>query len=331
MRGIFFADGNQRPGRVRSRQRNQRCKPSSSLCAEAGKTSTSKEDTIMSKIRSSAGAMAVISLSVLTLFGCGADPSLPGDAELESVAHPIFNGTTQSSPHLTGAVKMSAPAGTCTGQIVSNQFVLTAIHCLGIADSDGNRMIMGPEHPELMTVSNGPDAAGNSLNLTSDFILLNPSTDEALVRVRAPGFAVSRLPGTLYDTSTPPFSSRGELFLKISKTPSVNLLNQQIFRWGYGLVNQSGGVGTLRSGNSTVTEPFVGWYRSPAGTGAVCGGDSGGPDFGFLSRPEQPTGWYLIGVHINGDQPCIGNGVSSTDGAAELRTWIIQGADAFKR
>ena len=256
------------------------------------------------------------------VLGLSSGCEVPGDVSTESRQQPIYQGTVDTNPHRTGTVKIS---GICTGALVNKNWALTAKHCIGPVDTNGDRLIHGWEGAGNVTIGNGPNSAGNAITLTADLIVLHSVQDTALVRVPNPGFDTSWLPGDLYDFNTPPFSWRGVRFMKISQTPTINLaVGQQVFRRGYA-AEGSDPFGTLRHGWTTVSSPQPGWYVTPGGPGSTCPGDSGGPDYAWLNHPQQPSGWYHIGIHING--AC--NLGSSMDGTAELRQWIIQAADAY--
>jgi hypothetical protein len=273
----------------------------------------------------------LITLPALYLGQAGCETARPTEPDMPPVVLPIYKGTAVENSHLTGSVVIGDIrfGGFCSGSLASSTWALTAKHCIVPQDSDGNRLITVPEGADNVIVGNGPDASGNPVALSAVLVVLHPQQDIALVKLAQPGFDASRLPGDLYDLNTPPFGGRGVRFMKISQTPTKNLQGQEIYRTGYAVDGQGGMFGTLRSGWTTADEVFEGWYRTPKGEGAVCGGDSGGPDYAWLNHPQQPSGWYLVGVHINGDQNCTGNVDSSMDGAAELRSWIIQAADAF--
>ena len=231
-------------------------------------------------------------ISFVAVAGCGSATDSGGPSEREgAVRDEIIKGSPSNNASSLGVVQITSPMGSCTGELLQNDLVLTAQHCV---TTDGT--------------TNGPvDTNGADFNVIMD----GQSLKAGEVMTPAIDVALLILPRF--------FQTNGQTWgwhARIYSGTNASLKGAPVDCEGYGRNTYSGGSGTLRSAALTIgwTSPsLLRTYPNSAGQ-IAWKGDSGGTCF---------YGPYITGVaslcHT------LRTIVESCDyiGPENLRPWVL--------
>lgn len=262
-------------------------------------------------------SVALASLLLVSLGGCVTAPDADSTQQQQS---PIIGGdvVTLAAYGTTGVVVAlrdggGVPSVLCTGTLVAPNIVLTAAHCVSLADTSGLAFTLANsplQEPDLMAIVRGatypafsidPADAGSPLHDIGVFVLATADTD----------IAPEPLPGS-------------------TDAMAIGALLTLI---GYGPTEVGGEGGVKSVGNSEVTavSPYE-FVAGGRGGPQACFGDSGGPAYITTASGREFVG-VASRAALAGDTTCSSGSVYTRIDAylPWIRSVIEQYADHSAR
>lgn len=240
----------------------------------------------------------------------------------------VANGIPSTASGLVPQVLNLAAGSLCSGTFITDEWVLTAAHCLG--------SIGGPSaEPDALIVqldSNGdgsldiPAVAGDGLAFGVQATVVHPSADAALVRL-AQAAPLLAIPAPIVDLATEPDVVDGFEFLVgygWGDDRVADLDNSTLHAGQFASLDRttcSTVISTLSPSELCYDDP-----RADVDLGdrfEVCSGDSGGPLFALIDQQVAQVGIITAVVKPRGTRSCDGTlaiGIGERVGA--LSSWI---------
>lgn len=205
----------------------------------------------------------VLPLSCALLLSCGGQPAPVGSssAPVGSSQAPVVGGTL-SNADLTGFVNLTTPTEHCTGTLITNNWALTAAHCITGADI---------ANPNQVTARTFAVSGGHGYSSYATVVVVDSDTnvDVALIKFMDPFPLFGSNVGSIRILQT-----GTQYFYSTTQTVTC-------FGYGYSDLANTTGSGTLRSASFDAwsdSDPiYLHVKGSPTdGTRALTHGDSGG-------------------------------------------------------
>jgi hypothetical protein len=218
------------------------------------------------------------------------------------VTQAVIAGKTVESPEqeLRGLVTISTGPGSCSGVLLTNDWVITAGHCIPV-DRNPKSMTISANWGPGGTQARTSDAFyqfGGGFDTRGEYLDLKYGPDLALIHLTQPftvngattGYRNQIYPGSAESLKDKTIATYGQgiSFYAVPGTPPTS----------------AGGVGTYRAANLIVSSLYSDGYRAlPNKEGQIIAfGDSGGP--GFIWENNVP---YLTGINSRVTPTCINN------------------------
>jgi hypothetical protein len=256
-----------------------------------------------------------------TIAGCEGGSS--HGEPVEQKAGAIYNGTLETTQS-SGVIKLLRDnVFACSGDIVSQYWVITAARCINVADdTNGDGVIVSSENAARYSVSGGPDSNGALATFSAYQIVRHPSgvfssggtTDVAMIFVNpsSTGHSLQYIDPLKYTNGT----------LNLYQGSAAPLVGQSLLTYGFGAIGPSNADRgsrhyawkTLLTVNQGVGYTGGLLNNNGALAGTSCDGDIGGPDFYWDGAKLN-----LLGIHSTTNDPtCLGINNSGAGGAPNL-------------
>jgi hypothetical protein len=234
--------------------------------------------------------------AICIAWAAGDEPT----TKIGKITQPLVGGTevNAETQELLGLVTIRIGSGRCSGSLLTNEWIITADHCVRVNAND----------PKSMTVPmSGVTVVGIWKSYTQtqqavEIVRFNPDHDIAMIRVRRT------------------FSVVGQNFnfgVSLSIIKDLGLLNNHpVYVFGSGIKRFATGSGAsatpseidgkFRFGGFTISngKTAAGTYDLTTTGPMIAGGDSGGPTFMYESV-NDPTTRILLGVHSDCTFECV--------------------------
>lgn len=293
----------------------------------------------MKRMMSPATTWTLLTLAFAGLTAC--EPALEDSTtvgvELESMARihaPIINGDPPDAPYHDAVVSLHQVSGSsvsaspfCSGTLIAPTVVLTAAHCLDVANGGKPQFATMPPSALAIYVGDSPatDPSPSIFGVTQTLIhpgydRKNLFNDIALVRLGAAvptalTAPVAALPASLGLQG----SDVGSLLLNFAGFGETETGSSGVKLQADGIL---GGLGCSVPGCYGADDPFTQFSYSQPDSGP-CFGDSGGP--AFIIRGGVP---YVAGLTSWGDAYCTQFGVSTrVDAYGSFISGFVGGVD----
>lgn len=246
-----------------------------------------------------------LALLAASFVACGEAPAPQN--EVQFLGQPIINGSAPDDARYDAVVGFyiykSTATYICSGTLIAPNIVLTAAHCLDIANGGRSYQTAAPNQIEVFF---DDTIQGPGTGFIATETLIHSGYNRRSFGVNDLGLI--RLAGTSTTITPIPILPAAMSGLETVGT-SVNFA-------GYGRT-ETNSLGTLLQVDGTLSaiRPTQLEYQQALSEGGPCNGDSGGPlfyDFG--------GSWYVGGTTSYGDSQCASYGVSMRVTAYE--TWI---------
>lgn len=277
----------------------------------------------MKKLRHFQGSY--ISLLLPLIFACS-PPGQPDGEESPNVVatleatQAVFNGQQIPAGPLNDAAIQSITNNggwTCSGTLLTNNFVLTATHCR----SNGSSPITVTYGQTCVSDANCNGRARCIINANGSFC------GATVVQTYNNPFGGSnnqvdlwRLSNPIAAASSP--SGKYNIAQQVWYGAKASVLNQPVTALGRNICNTTTPFGTLLQGQFSVAQVNTTWsvlLNSVNGSGLVSG-DSGGPNYLNSSLTNNTN--VLLGPTVQTAGSCVANNVGSPHVITEVQAWF---------